>query len=101
MACAILSSSFQHLIMKPGQRHGVNRNEALFIAFNIINVVVSAFTPSLHIQAALSPSRQSSKLFNEKNSEKLVIELLTDQNRDSFLHPDDDPSKPILVDAFA
>jgi thioredoxin 1 len=88
--------------MKPGQRCGVNRNEAMFIALNIINVVVSsAFTPSLHIQAALSRSQQSSTLFNEKNSEKLVIELLTDQNRDSFLHPDDDPSKPILVDAFA
>ncbi len=35
------------------------------------------------------------------DSEKLVIEFLTDHNRDALLRPSVDPSRPILVDAFA
>ncbi|KAL3788001.1 hypothetical protein HJC23_004072 [Cyclotella cryptica] len=35
------------------------------------------------------------------DSEKLVIEFLTDHNRDALLRPTVDPSRPILVDAFA
>ena len=89
--------------MKSGQRRGMNRNEVLFIAFYIINGIASAFTPSLHIKTSLTRYRQNSKrlMINNEISEKLAIELLTDTNRDTFLHPDDDPSKPILVDAFA
>jgi hypothetical protein len=35
------------------------------------------------------------------DSEKLVIDFLTDHNRDAILRPSVDPSRPILVDAFA
>jgi hypothetical protein len=35
------------------------------------------------------------------DSEKLTIELLTDENRDVLLRPAVDPSRPVLVDAFA
>lgn len=43
------------------------------------------------------------KLFNanEENIEKMSIGLLTDENRDTLLRPAADPSRPILVDAFA
>jgi hypothetical protein len=56
--------------------------------------VVSAFTTSQCRASA------KTKLF-EVNGEKMAIELLTDQNREALLHPDVDPSRPVLVDAFA
>lgn len=45
----------------------------------------------------------NTKLFDAsgENTEKLVIQLLTDDNRDTLLRPAADPNRPILVDAFA
>ncbi|KAL3790831.1 hypothetical protein ACHAWO_010670 [Cyclotella atomus] len=67
-------------------------------SFSNTSSIVSAFTSrSLPVKFA------NAKLFNanEENTEKMAIDLLTDENRDTLLRPAVDPSRPILVDAFA
>ena len=69
----------------------------------ILSTVTSApqtFVAAFTVINTSSHRTRQSQLFVNGNG-KMCIELLTDENRDVLLRPMDDPSRPILVDAFA
>lgn len=83
------------------------KSVAVTFVLTAVVVLISTVTIAPKISVAaftmICPSShrlRQSRLFVDGNS-KMSIELLTDENRDALLRPMDDPSRPILVDAFA
>lgn len=96
-----------HWVMRFNMIHRNQRFRTNNVAAVLIIAAIASFS-SISMASAFTLQSRSVKIAdvklfnaNEENIEKMSIGLLTDENRDTLLRPAVDPSRPILVDAFA